>query len=301
MKKDYSNSPLVSIAIITYNQKEFLRECIESCLAQTYKNIEIVVADDASSDGTHEMLKDYDKKYPGLFVLKLSDKNIGITQNSNQAHFACKGKYIAWMGGDDIMLPEKLSKQVEHMESNPDCKICYHNLDVFNSDTNTTLYFFNDKLKVSGDIRTSIRKGTFNGGCSTMVRRESCPGIGFDNRITVASDWLFWVDVLSTGGRIEYIDEVLGRYRRHSNNITKKSKSIVNSNEVDHLNSCNIMLAKYPQYTSDILYAYSLRLVSLRKKLNYRKVMFTAFKISGSLKVLFALLMNLITFNKVQL
>ncbi|ELG5191249.1 glycosyltransferase family 2 protein [Vibrio vulnificus] len=301
MKESQEKYPLVSIAIITYNQKEFLRECIESCLAQTYKNLEIVVADDASTDGTQDLLRSYDKKYPGLFVLRLADKNSGITYNSNQAHFSCTGKYIAWMGGDDLMLPDKLATQVEHMESNPNCSICYHNLDVFDSDTNSTLYFFNDRLKISGDIKTSIRKGTFNGGCSTMVRRTSCPEGGFDNRITMASDWLFWVDVLSKGGRIEYIDKVLGRYRRHANNITKKSQSIVNSNEVDHLNSCNIMLAKYPEYTSDILYAYSLRLVGLRKKLNYRNVMFVAFKISGSLKVLFALIISLITFGRVKL
>ena len=106
-----SNMPLVSVAIITYNQKEYLRECIESILEQDYDNIEIVVSDDCSTDGTQEMLKEYDRKYPNKFVLKLSDKNQGITQNSNLAHFACSGKYIAWMGGDDLMLPEKIKKK----------------------------------------------------------------------------------------------------------------------------------------------------------------------------------------------
>lgn len=250
MKNTHKSGPLVSIAIITYNQKEFLRECIESCLAQTYKNIEIVVADDASTDGTQDLLKDYDENYPGLFVLNLSDSNKGITHNSNLAHFSCKGKYIAWMGGDDLMLPKKLATQVEYMENNPNCSICYHNLDVFNSETNSTLYFFNDKLKISGDIKTSIRKGTFNGGCSTMVRSSSCPKGGFDNRIPMASDWLFWIDVLSAGGRIEYIDQVLGRYRRHSNNITCSQRSLKNSSLQDHFITCAILKSEYPEFIS---------------------------------------------------
>ena len=160
----YLNQPLVNIAIITYNQKEFLRECIESCLNQDYKNIQIVVADDCSTDGTKEMLLDYEKKYPDKFILCLSESNRGITANSNSAHFACTGKYIAWMGGDDLMLPTKLSKQVAYMEKNPECTICYHDLDVFQSETDETLYLFSEKSKPrQGDVRVAIKYGTFNG------------------------------------------------------------------------------------------------------------------------------------------
>jgi glycosyltransferase involved in cell wall biosynthesis len=101
--------PLVSLAIITYNQKDYLRECIESVLSQDYENIEIVIADDCSTDGTQDMLREYDKKYPNKFVLKLSERNQGITANSNLALFACCGKYIAMTGGDDIFLPTNYS------------------------------------------------------------------------------------------------------------------------------------------------------------------------------------------------
>lgn len=66
--------PSVSVAIITYNQREFLRECIDSILNQDYSNFEIVVADDASTDGTQDMLREYDRKHPGKFVLKLGEK-----------------------------------------------------------------------------------------------------------------------------------------------------------------------------------------------------------------------------------
>ncbi len=293
--------PLVSIAIITYNQIEYLKECIESCLSQDYPRIEIIVADDGSTDGTHEMLKEYDNKNPGKFVLKLSEKNQGITRNSNVAHFACTGKYIAWMGGDDLMLPEKISKQVEYMESNPECTICYHSRDVFDSETNRTISISNskDKDKINGTVRESIRYGTFNGACSTMVRREKTPINGFDNSVPVASDWLFWVETLANGGTINYIDGILSRYRRHDGNVTQP-KNFIAQNELDHLVSCQIMIAKYPEYFNDVMYAYSVKLRSIKKKANYLSVLWRSFCLFPSYQALGGMLIYIITFGKVK-
>jgi len=294
--------PLVSVAVITYNQKDFLRECIESILKQDYPNIEIVVADDCSSDGTQDMLHWYNKKYPGKFILKLSPKNLGVTLNSNQAHFACSGRYIAWMGGDDLMLPGKLTKQVGFMEANSDCSICYHNLDVFDSATNKTLYYFNERSsqKLNGDIRTSIRFGAFNGACSNLVRADKTPKFGFNNSLPVASDWLYWVDTLGNGGTIQYIDEILGRYRRHDKNVTKQTE-IISQNELDHLVTCQIILSKYPQYFKDVMYVYSLRLLSIRKKVNYIDVVFKSLLINFSYKPVGGILIYLMSFGKIKL
>lgn len=291
--------PLVSIAIITYNQKKYLKECLESILTQDYKNLEIVVADDYSTDGTQEMLKEFVKKYPNKFVLQLSNKNQGITCNSNLAHFACSGKYIAWMGGDDLMLPNKIRKQVEYMENNPECTICYHNLDVFQSDTNKTLYYFNQKRRYEGNVYTAIKYGTFNGACSTMIRANKAPKRGFNENIPVASDWLYWVETLHNGGSINYIDEILGRYRRHDNNITRQS-STMTQNEIDHLNSCNIVLSLNPNYYDAVMFRYSNNLLNLRYKLPYIKTIFRSFLISPDIKNLIRIILYIITFGKVQ-
>jgi len=114
----------VSIAIITYNQKENLRECIESCLEQGYPNFEIVVADDCSTDGTQDLLREYEAKYPGKFVLRLAEKNQGITPNSNVCLDACSGEFIAMVGGDDLLLPNKITRQVEEMLKDTDIALC---------------------------------------------------------------------------------------------------------------------------------------------------------------------------------
>lgn len=297
LEKEY---PLVSIAIITYNQKNYLRECIDSCLAQDYPNFEIIVADDCSTDGTQDMLREYELEYPGKFVLRLAKNNQGITANSNAAHFACTGKYIAWMGGDDLMLPAKLTKQVDFMQANPNCTICYHNLDVFDSDSNKTLYYFNEKNKLNGDIRTSIRFGTFNGACSSLLRADKAPKHGFDKSLPVASDWLYWVETLGNGGTINYLDKVLGRYRRHTNNITRK-EDFVTQNELDHLVSCQIIIAKYPKYFDDALFVYSKLYIGLRYKLPYYLAVKTAFVLQPKLKTAIRLGVYVMTFGKIKL
>lgn len=261
--------PLVSVAVVTFNQKEYVRECIESIISQDYKNIEIIVADDCSTDGTQEMLLEYEKMYPKLFKLRLAEKNLGITKNHNVAHFACDGKYISWIGGDDLMMPDKIRKQVDFMESNPNCTLSYHNLEVFFSDSIKDSYLLNtDSNPKEGNVETMIKYGCFNGGCSTMLRRSKSPENGFDERLPVASDWMYWVESLGNGGEILFINEVLGKYRRHNNNVTSQKNY---NAHIDHLNSCNILLTKFPKLHDKILFRYSeiLRELRLKEKENY--------------------------------
>ncbi len=287
--------------MITYNQKILLQECIESILSQDYPSIEIVVADDGSTDGTHELLKKYSDENPGKFRLRLSHDNQGITANSNAAHFACSGKYIAWMGGDDVMLPGKLSKQVDYMERHPDCTICYHDLDVFESSTNESLYLFSRKSKPrEGDIRASIKYGCFNGACATMIRSQDAPKSGFNLMIPVASDWCYWVDALASGGTIRYIPEVLGRYRRHGNNVTNKVLGI-GQNAMDHLNTCNYFFSKYPEHFDEIMYCYAVNVRSLRHSLPYFKALLFSVKVSFDVKSISALIVFLASFGKIKI
>lgn len=298
------SKPLVSVMVVTYNQENFIRECLDSILIQDYENIEIVVADDCSTDGTREILKEYKNKYPNKFVLKFADKNQGITKNSNLALFACSGKYICTLGGDDVFLLGKISKQVEFMEKNPKCAISYHNVEVFDSDTNKTMFYYNDRQKIikNGTIRELIKHGPSNCALSNMVRKDSIPKFGFAEILPVASDWMFYIDVLANGGTIDYIDEVLGRYRRHANNITKKV-DYISQGELDHLISCQIIIAKYPQYLNEVFNKYAMNLKNLREKrdVNYLNALFVSLKLKLHPKVLIWIFVYFVTFGKIKL
>ncbi len=293
-----TNLPLVSIAIISYNCKDFLNEAIISILNQTYQNIEIIIADDCSTDGTQEMLLEYKKCYPQKFILKLNKKNLGITKNSNVAHFACNGKYIAWMGCDDLMLPEKIEKQVELMEKNNDCTICFHNLEVFESDTGKRIrYFNNSKTPYKTSIKEYLSGNIGMGACSCMVRRDQTPEHGFDERLIYASDTHHWAETLMNGGLAYYIDEILGKYRMHKNNITSTSSL---QTHLDHLVSTDILLTKHPNLSKHIMKKRSQILQALRRYNNYSTFLLLSLKTNFCLKPLIGLLIYTVSLGKIK-
>lgn len=262
---DWKSHPLVSVAIITYNQEDYIEECLDSVLAQDYRPLEVIVADDGSTDRTRAIVLRYAEQHPGVVIPVFAEKNGGVTANSNAAHWACTGKYIAWLGGDDTMAPGKISRQVKVMEGDENVALCYHDLDVFDSESGRTLRLFSALNRPrEGGIATVIRYGTFNGGSSTMVRRDRAPD-GYDPRIPVASDWLYWVDSLQGGGRIVYINEVLGRYRRHARNVTAESAA-TRRLLLDHLLTCAIIIVRMPQYAAEASYAAARLLVGVARR-----------------------------------
>ena len=118
---------MVSVLCCTYNQEHFIRYTLEYIVKQkTEYAFEIIVADDASTDGTQEIIKEYIKRYPRLFKkFILREKNAGIGQNYYEALQLAEGKYLAVCDGDDYWVsPNKLQWQTEFMERNPDHSIC---------------------------------------------------------------------------------------------------------------------------------------------------------------------------------
>lgn len=297
------NQPLVSICVITYNQKQFIHETLASVLNQDYDNLEIVVADDGSTDGTAEIVIDYAQRFPGKIIPIVGGPNLGITGNSNRGLSACEGKYISFLGGDDLMLPDKIRIQVEYMEANPNCSISYHDLDVFRHGTDKTLYFYNEKHKPkSGNARILIRNGCLNGGSSTMVRSEFIPTEGFDSNISIASDWLFWIEtLLNSDGNICYINRVLGRYRQHENNVTKANNQKYSRGEMDHLASCMKLLFLHPQYSNDVLYRLGGLLRGARKIRDYQACLLASLRCSIQFKTVVLILIYITTLKTIKL
>lgn len=302
MESSKSPLPLVSVAVVTYNQKNFISECLESIIAQDYQNKELIIADDGSTDGTQEIIIKYAERYPNLIKLALSKKNRGITKNSNKANFACVGKYISWMGGDDIMLPGKLSTQIEYMEENSKCVISYHNMEVFNSINGVILGYFNDKNNsFEGEFQDVVDKGTFNCASSCIVRKSQTPLHGFDERIPYASDWLYWMQTLLKGGEIHYIDRVLGKYRRHENNIT--NSNFQRECILDHMNSCNILMMNSVQHSNKIMFRYTETLRSMRIYDHENYFYWTKLGGIGTLNIrsIISFLVSLLTLHKIKI
>jgi glycosyltransferase involved in cell wall biosynthesis len=304
MSSAENSLPLVSVAIVTYNQCEFLRECLESVLAQDYARMEIVVGDDCSTDNTAEMLRGYAQKYPGLFVLALAKVNQGVTKNANSAFRLCTGEYIAWLGGDDLMLPGKIAAQVGYMESCPKCSISFHNVEVFESDSGRTIRLFNDaKTTRVGSLKTIFREKTYNCGCATMIRARDCPSGGFDEGLPIASDWKLWLEILSKGGEMHYIPRVLGRYRRHASNVTTRGGPNFKRAQADHLNTIRWMMVEYPQYGREatIALAETLRQMRWISAENYLCYLKLSIRIRVSVRATISLVVYYATLRQVAL
>ena len=109
--------PTVSVAVITYNHEKFIGQAIESVLMQeTAFVVELVIGEDCSTDGTRRIVQAYAEKYPNVIRALLPEKNLGMARNYDAVWQACRGKYIAWLEGDDYWrTPQKLQKQVALM------------------------------------------------------------------------------------------------------------------------------------------------------------------------------------------
>ncbi|MFQ2060523.1 glycosyltransferase family 2 protein [Aeromonas veronii] len=240
--------PKVSVMIITYNQEALISETIESVINQNYENIEIIVADDASTDNTPMIINEYAKRYPGVVIPVLNSTNLGITGNSNAAFFSCTGELIAVLGGDDLFLNGKIQSQVE-LFRDPNVVLSYHPVEIFLHQTNETLFITNmvEREKIN-DVYDLITKGGIPGASSVMVRRSACPSHGFDPQFPVVSDWIFFIEV-ALQGKISSLSEVYGRYRKHGKGASERTLELLD----ESLNTLDVVVERYGQNDKHLL------------------------------------------------
>jgi len=155
-------TPLLSIVTITYNHESFIAKTIEGVLMQQVNfPIELIIAEDCSTDGTRAICQRYADEHPELIRLITSESNVGAVKNERRAMLAAKGKYIAFCEGDDYWTdPCKLQKQVDFLESHPDYSVTFHRCKHYNVETHELVDdncgpLFTDKNHLGIDITTS--------------------------------------------------------------------------------------------------------------------------------------------------
>jgi glycosyltransferase involved in cell wall biosynthesis len=207
-------TPVLSVCLITYNHVKYVTQAIDSVLAQKVNfPWELVIADDFSTDGTRDVLKDYKLKYPNLIKLILQEKNVGAAENWLQLITAPLSKYIAYFEGDDYWTdPYKLQKQVDYLEANPDFVISFHNVNFFKKGVLERSHLM-DKIK--GDDFTI--KNLASGDISIYT-----PSVVFKNLLTAdvlsligkmpIGDYPLWMN-LAAKGKLHYHREEMGVYR----------------------------------------------------------------------------------------
>lgn len=248
-------SKKVSIVIITYNQQEFVHETIESCLNQTYENIEIIICDDGSNDKTPNIIKRYADQHPDKIIPILHPINTGIAENSNRGLRICSGDYVIWFGGDDIMLPNKVKLQLDYLESHPQLSACYHDAEVFEWPSCKVLGLFS-KIRGSGDFEIIDIKKYLHPKCillpsTIMLRHDSIKGFLIDVRVKMMNDFLFYAQLLIHGGPFGFLKDPLIKYRTSNKSVCKTEDAMQYGFE-EMLITFAILEAKYPNLSGII-------------------------------------------------
>lgn len=119
--------PKVSVCVVTYNQANYIEQCLQSLVDQEVDfSFEVIVSDDCSTDGTSAIVTGFADKYPGIVRAFIHKQNIGPYRNFLFVHELATGLYIAHMDGDDYSLPGKLARQVEFLDDHPECAMVFH-------------------------------------------------------------------------------------------------------------------------------------------------------------------------------
>jgi len=227
---------LVSIIIITHNFEKYIEETLKSISNQSYKNIEIVVVDDKSTDNTFDIIKGYADKDKRIKFFQ-NKENLGRADSVNFALKKIKGNLIVIFDGDDIMPQERIEKQVEFMKKNPNTDMSYCNMVKFDEEGNEEFYeaveFKENPLKRikrkmnDESLRTDhswriLDDTKYIPGTSAMIKKRVFEkGIKMDPKVWAATDLDLWLQIVGKGFKLKKADIIGLKYRIHQNQMSK--------------------------------------------------------------------------------
>ena len=206
----------VSIILPVYNAKEYIKDCIDSILAQTYQNFELIIGDDASTDNSIDICKQYDN--PKIRIIKCEHNYI---RTCNTLLKFCNGDYIARMDADDIMLPNRIQKQVEILEKDKSLSLCCSNRLIIGTDERRDMWVEN----YVDDFILRLFCGNFIPHSTVMIRTSFLRNLGikYKSEYPYAEDYKMWSDIAMNGGTIYAIKEPLIKYRIHDSSISMQN------------------------------------------------------------------------------
>ena len=219
-------APRVSVIIPTYNCDRYITQAVESALSQTYRNREIIVVDDGSTDDTLRVLEPYFEQIRYVY-----QENQGVAVARNSGIEIAQGELIAFLDGDDFFLPDKLARQVACFEAEPSLGMVISGWRLVNQKgeaiSDVKLWRHAPKL----DLKTVVLYKPARPS-ATMVRREWCERVkGFDNRLSSAEDLDFLLRLMLMDCKVAWFPEVQVCYRQHSSSLMSRGIALIKDTE----------------------------------------------------------------------
>lgn len=223
---DVGGRPTLSIVMIAYNMERYIRQAIDSVLAQRVDfDYELVIGEDRSTDRTREIVLEYAARWPDRIRPILRDVNLGMNRNFKETLQQARGQFVALLDSDDYWTsPDKLQRQMDFLRSHPECSICFHNALVVYEDGGLPThpfhmerpqYLISRRLPKPISTLADLVEGNFMQTGSVMFRAGLYGELPHWYLEMPTFDWPLHV-LNAEHGSIGYIDEVLGAYRVHS-------------------------------------------------------------------------------------
>lgn len=206
------NAPLVSIIIPTHNRGDWLRDAIDSALAQTWPAVEVIVVDDGSTDGTAELLNTYQDR-----VRVAHQDNQGVSTARNHGLRLAQGEYVTFLDDDDLILPEKIEKQMTWLQKNRGYRWVHSRYLMVDSDKRPLLRV---GLLPEGEVLAKLACQNFLWmGAPLMEKALVAQAGGFNPRYSIAADFELWLRIAAQTPHLGCVQEPLGAYRLHGSSM----------------------------------------------------------------------------------
>jgi glycosyltransferase involved in cell wall biosynthesis len=266
-----ASSPIkVSILCITFNHKKFIKECLDSFLMQkTQFNYEIIIHDDASTDGTQDIIRDYQEKNPGLIKTIFQKEN--QYSRGGKSFFIrflfprARGEYIALCEGDDYWTdPNKLQKQIDFLDNNPDYSLCFHPVRVFYESTEKKDEIF--PTDTDGFDLNRLLEGNFIQTNSVVYRK---PHMYKDLKKGMMPGDYYMHLFHAQFGKIGFINDVMSVYRRHEGGIWWDKSKVWKEHGEAHLRLYAELLKMFGENKEHNRIIYDSIIVAVQKMAEY--------------------------------
>jgi glycosyltransferase involved in cell wall biosynthesis len=219
MNKPEQKYPLISVIVPAYNAEKYIQTTLESVLNQSYKNIEVIVIDDGSSDDTQAILADY-----GNRIKTIKTENMGVSHARNTGIEASKGTWIAFLDSDDIWHPTKLYEQFSSLEN---CKWS-HCDSVYIGENQSGEVKRSDYSHIPrNEVFDELIVENFITTSSVLIEKALLNKFGkFDENLHCLEDWKLWVEIAQENP-LAYCDKALLEYRVYSGSTSRKARYVL--------------------------------------------------------------------------
>ena len=204
---------LISIVLPVYNGAKYLRESIDSVLAQTYTNWELLIVDDCSKDETPEIAQEYARKDARVRYYR-NEQNLRLPRNLNKGFSLAKGDYLTWTSDDNRYRPEALAKLLSALKESTGAHLAYASYDVIDEKDRLIETY----IAKQGSIKRLIGFNTV--GACFLYTREAYETVGdYDHEMILVEDYDYWQRIAMRFKTV-VVEEILYDYRRHSGALT---------------------------------------------------------------------------------